>query len=551
MTGERLNRFSEFGKTVLIFLLTTVMLVLFLLLMLGQNENGDNALVFENRLLVYETGAAVPVSYGMATERVVPRTLLWREAGEDTAQAAVTRTTLRRGYAALYPLIREVFGADSICTALDAEAGRELWESCRRSDTFLYCVYPGELPAAVIRMYTYAVQEEGTAQTMFSETAQGDHAYVRELFICEDADGLFAVSRDQSGGVSVFRPSPRPDEEVAHLSALSAYIETVGSLVSGSAPVSFIADAVPGGISSKTDTTENGGGAEYVFRGSFSRGTDTALLWDTIFMPENISIRRFDAEVMLSGEKEALLYPLLTTAGMREDEFDNYYYDKDGARVYLNADGKLNIGADGVIRYAALERGGLGVSSFLGYTNINGSYTLSEYLQVADRVLGQLLAENPVLCGNSTGNGESGDCALTSVEAVGDDGIRVRYVYTCGGLPLLRADGSPCRAFEITIADGAVKGFTMYLLSLRTEANAVCLLPQAVTLRAMAYEQEEHGEDDAPGEEQPDEIPEQTVAPEDPVCGTMFLGYVIPDGGGRTAVSAEWIFSAEPAETDA
>lgn len=533
MKHDTLVRAVEGLKTVLLFFLIVLMLVLLILLMLGQNTSRQEAIVPEERMVVYTTGAATGYAKGMQRAHVIPAMLAFREDG-GVMQCLYASDSMLKPYAALYEPIRTLFGADSFCTVPEAEEGGALWARCARNGDYLYLRYQSALPPAVIRAYTFAEDDSETENANLDARAQGDSVYAREIFFVpyslidtEDADAaeeICAVTRDDAGNVAVFRYGKafrQTDGESTEAPAHPVETET-NAADNGSVPASaayaFYA-AAPG-----TESAEHAASAAYtgslsvyltavgnlaadaqdaVFAAAAGDGTGeedipyavsdpTAVYLNGIYRMPVLHMEQWNPEEELfSGENENA-YRLLSLLGLGENDTENHYTDTNGSLVYLNADGRLLFQRNGEIRYTALQSGGIPISDYLGYASVGGSYLLSEYLRASDRLLDALASCDAALGGKDL------QTALYSVRrTTGEDGgvLVISYIYTMNGIPVTDENGTVMTAMTLTASDGVVR--SLYLRACRAEKvtdgidgndGTVYLLPQSVLLRAMQAE---------------------------------------------------------------
>ena len=515
---ERQEAVSEALKSLLIFVLVILMLVLMTLLMLGEgNRAVEDVLPFEEHMIVYENPAEAESIRTMRTERTVPSVLAWR-ANDGSLHSLFADTGEREeAYAALLPVLRELFGGGCRCTLLSGEAGDAFWTESRQN-LCVYLRYPGALPAAVLGAYARG-SEAKESGTLADIPVPGDAAYIRELFLLpdpEDQTVFCAAARDDHGTVSVFRREDKTkDAANLHTAALSAYIETVENGCVYREAV-FCGDAV-----FPEDAAES---SFFLLRDSGSGG-DTALWVKTLLSVPELSLARPSADALLYGAEGAgQLSALLSVFALRENP-SSYYRDASGARVYLDAEGSLTVGADGTLSYAAMQQGGVSLSSFLGYASVTDAYSLTETLCAADRLLDRLGALHPAYRG-----GEDAEVRLVSVSGT-EDGILLVYDCLVSGLPVTDEAGYAAHFCTMRISGGTVTAFSMQpvLLQRADPEKALLLLPQSVQLAAM--EEEKSFETDGA---------EQTLS------GIFSLEYRISEDG--THAGAEWVFRSADTE---
>ena len=522
-TGERGEAVSEALKSLLIFLLAVIMLVLMMLLMLGQGRDGaEDALPYEERMIVYEDPADAASAKAMETDRVVPSVIAWH--ADDAYLHCLFADTGEReeAYAALFPILRALFGGGCRCTLLSGETGQAFWTESRKVMS-VYLRYPGTLPASVIGAYLRGSGETEDTGGMSDVPIPGDAVYIRELFLLRDPENrteLCAAARDDRGNVSVFRRDPSDsadtDAENLHTAVLSAYIETVENGCRYTEAV-FCAE---------TEETETDPSAALTLLRDFKSGGDTALRMKTLLTVPDADAVYPDAGTLLYGadgdeDGEKTLSALLTVFGMKGSA-SSYYRDASDARVYLDTEGSLTVGTDGTLFYTALQMGGLPLSEFLGYASVTDTYTLTEALCAADRLLGRLAELHPAYSG--------GDAELRLVSVDGtDSGIRLVYDCLAAGLPIADDAGNIPHFCTVTIRGGRVTEFRLrpFLLRLGDPEHAQPLLPQSVVLAAIAAERKDDG----------------TATP---LSGTLPLLYRVSADSGRGA--AEWVFRAAEKE---
>ena len=513
--GEAL---SEAVKSVLIFVLTVIMLVLLTLLMLGQDHAGtEDVLPYEEHMVVYETPASMEELRGMAAERVTPSVIAWRVEGKDTLHGLFADTGNRESACApLLPMLGALFGENSLCTVIPAEESAEVWENSRRA-ALLYLRFPGSLPASVLGAYARGSGDEENGG-LSDELSAGGRAYLRELLLLadeKDPSRLCAVVRDENGAAARFSfdgtAAALPEE--LHTAALSAYIENAENGYPYREAV-FCAEAENIG-------TENGG---LILLRDASSGGDTALFVTSLISVPDITVSRPGGDAFFTETPGSTLSALLGLFGMRTNEVSNYKNASD-ARVYVDAGGSLTVGTDGSLSYSALQTGGLSLSDFLGYSSITDSYSLTETLYASDRLLLRLGEMHPACRG--------GDAELCLVSVSGTENS-VTFTYDCrmAGLSVQDAGNTPfC---TVTAEGGVITELTLYPVEYRISGgeDARLLLPQSVVLDAIAEERKRSASDDGSAEET--------------VSGILALVYRRTEG---ETFAAEWVF--RQTETDA
>ena len=506
-----------------------------------------------------------------------------------TLRVVLDGALLPNVYTSLYPLLQEMLGYAAVGTTV--EDGEALWMEALGAENLLYMVYAGDLPSALIFAYTFDDSAFGESQTLPTHSAYCKELIFFEeketaelLLLARASDGTvtrFVLTENgaQDGDATASKdgaPTIETDAETAmdgadlsapnensptamsegedtslHALELSAYIEIVGNLAKEAHPGCFLCqlpkEAQKPRLEETEPTSSNEGqmgsgtqldGAlskdgEEVTSGAYLLGmtnaeTDTALVYWGVRSLPNVTLSRFGGMQVLDANESEGLYLLLHTIGMRDSAVENHYIDRDGGRVYLDADGRLYIAPDGALHYAALQNGGIPGSALLGYSNINGVYSLSESLQISDRLV-TVFSKNiiPMLCAVEQEVSENGNALQTPILSVtsvmlegGVSGVHVRYGYAIDGVPLCDADGNALSSFSVVISGDAVVSASLLPL-IATEEEKSYLLPMQVALRAMTYEN----------------------VPSADTYGILKAAYVVPGTEAPPKVlSPEWLF---------
>ena len=501
MKQHRMFSPVEALKSFLIFLLTVLMLVLTILLVIGQNSTGEETLPQADRMVIYASGEQSKYVFGMDTERISPYLLAYRRFGGEACVLHAS-DTVSRPYEVLFPTLRTLFGAGGIGYAMDADAGKRLLSACIGMDNYVYVRYHGALPSSVIRAYTYSEEDSETATAVLDEYAGGNAAYVRELFLIPagllwedesllpslpkpDPTVVCAVTSDDRGAVTLFLPAngggisavqsaaedPGTTDTDAEFSDADSRVRASadGALDDVIASMAALSKQVQTGTLTCSDT-----------------GCGISVSLDGVYSMPQIERTMYDpARLYAEPQKLSAVLGLL---GLREGEEDKYYTDGAGDRIYLNASGRLTVSdTASVIRYVALQEGGLDPADYLGYASIGQEYLLSEYLRASDKLLSLLSAADPMFGGDAL------SCTLTDVELTADadaDTIVLRWGYTYRGIPLLDENGMILPAMVLRAGGGVITELELYLCDAVPSEEEQYLLPQSVMAEAMALEQE-------------------------------------------------------------
>ncbi len=503
------EKISEMAKTAAIFCLAVILLVEMILVMAGQSAHEDEALPFENRMVVYESGAQSAFSGEMDPTRLTPTAVVWRGEGRNT-RGITASDRLPDVYALLTPALRSFMGEEGLCTVYGQEDGNAVWEACLSMGAYIYVSYPGALPPAVL--YAYAATEEDGA-SVSDATPAGDSIYVRELFLIPESEEENAptvcITRDDRGRVARLLAGA----EDAHTETVRAYIAMADALIPDAPSLTFYG----------TDRTLPAYG-RYALSGDTALGTDTALYYSTALSLPALALSYPRAGEVLFHERSApILTSLLSLMGLGGADMENHYTEPSGDRIYLYENGRLTLGDNGNLFYTAIGRG-LPVSLYLGYTDVAGSYSLTEYLRAADGFLDRLRKILPAWVGGVA------TPTLTDVRLIRENegyAVSITYSYTHMGLPLLDTDGTPMTALSMTVRDARILSLSLHALSAESGEDTV-LAPHDVSLELMAYT-------DAGTETGP--------MPGDPVqYGIIRPVYLAEEDGGSCL--PEWVFEA-------
>ncbi|HPT84429.1 MAG TPA: hypothetical protein PK778_00320 [Bacillota bacterium] len=378
-------------------------------------------------------------------------------------------TVMRAMYGTLQKFMASLL-ADGLCTTLPDSEGEAAWEAAQAGD-FVYLLYPHELPAAAI---AYAVSEGET------KLAEGDLPYIREAFIAPAGEGAWKiVSRSGSGKVSVFEPKPDSEPVFFDLSALTAYNNSRQL-----ADFRFLGKTNPVFPPNETNSGENAG-----FAAQNSEGTapepdpaaalgslyglrDTTILVDGGFPQKYITV---EAGAELTRR---LLDSIAATEllGIFEINTERVApYRSQGYTIYLGESGRVRFSDAGGIDYAAVAsgaagKGGVPVSSFLGYQNYGGRYTFFELLDAAASLLDKIESVSSDLIGGDAYPG------LLSVTAK-DGGIELTFGYFFDGYRIVGLGPAVKMAFY----DGAL--VKLELTPARVAKGGACVsLPQSLAV---------------------------------------------------------------------
>lgn len=538
MKQHRLFSPVEAFKSLLIFLLTVLMLVLVILLVIGQNSTMEETLPQADRMVIYASGVQSKYVSGMDTARVSPYLLAYRQDGK-AANIIHASDAVQKPYAVLYPLLRTLFGADGIGYAVDTDAGGELWSACTEMPDSVYVRYHGALPSSVIRAYTYSEEDSETVTAVLDEYARGHAAYVRELFfiptelllqnetllssqILIDPSTVCAVTMDDRGAVTLFLPGETVQNiALQTASAEQESVEPDAVSPARAAETAGVLDAYIASMAALSSQVQTGtlsySGAAY----------GTAVSLDGIYaMPELARVIYDPGQLYDNPQK---LLSVLGLLGLREGDADNYYTDGGGDRIYLNASGRLTVSEGmSVIRYVALQEGGLDPADYLGYASIGRDYLLSEYLRAADKLLSQLALSDAILGGDVL------DCSLVGVEIIKQDDtdtLCLTYGYTYHGIPLLDRTGQILPAMILRASGGVITELELHLCDAVPAETKQYLLPQSVMAEAMALEQAQTAEPDA----------SLTEPSGDAEPMPLYMAYLCDSADGFGIFSADWI----------
>ncbi len=575
-------RITEIAKSVVIFALCVVMMLLLVLLMLDHRSVQNESLLPEDRMVVYESGAATGYFEGMDHTRVIPERIACRNGG--ALECLYASENVAKAYEVLYPLIDVLFGQGSGCCQLPQSIGDALWKGCSVEPRLFYLRYHGALPVSVIRAYTFSSTHGADVQmSVLNETTMGDSAYIKELFFIE-ADSLdliiegaaaalsddvqaseyttvSAVARDDNGNVFVFTADQEQYQRMMDL-----LCEGDGTLENGTsadeaeaivpglhvprAENEFVETDVRGDmepirtlsayIDDARDHFSNANTAAFFSEreGSiplFSEA-ETALWMDGVYELPQLQTKqvRFHELLFFDETTNSSAKNVLSLLGVRNKDTDNYYTDTQGDRVYLNAEGRLVFSHDGMIDYTAMGDGGLSVADYLGYASIGGNYRLSEYLCAADSLLSLLKEQNAALCGGDL------QCMLYSVGMIPSDGydvIVITYVYTAGGIAVTDEHGVPIRALTLEASGSMIRRLQLCSANVMYTDTFACVLPQSIVADAIRLEA---GDAISPEHNIGADV---DVPPVDGMRGEFRLCYLwdIRGADTDTVLAAEWV----------
>lgn len=526
---------AEAIKSVIIFILIVLMLVLMLLLMIGQNGSREEPLPQADRMMVYASGAQPMFAAGMDTARVSPYLLAYRRGGA-ALQIVHASESVGKPYEELYPLLRDLFGARAVGYTPDSDTASRLWCACPDMDSYIYVRYVGELPVSVIRAYTYSAEDSETTAATLDERVQGAASYIKELYLLpmqalqafpgllplsalQETDAVCAVTCDDAGAVTLYRLSgsaqaadstavgDTDDTEADSTDALALLREDAAA----ESDIGLL-DTYLDAMEALSADTQTGALLPCVSR------FGTAVRLDGIYRMPQITLTPFDPASALYADpgKQTAILGLL---GLRERDTDNYYTDGTGDRIYLNASGRLTVsGETAVIRYDALQEGGLDLADYLGYASIGGDYLLSEYLRASDMLLSGLEALE------SAFGGDALVCTLIDVKTISggtEDTLVLTYGYTLCGIPLLDASGEICPAMVVHACGGVISHLELYPCHASISPEPQYLLPQSVAQEAMLLELG-----------QPEDLTE-------PLC--LYMAYRCDDAEDGCVHRADWI----------
>lgn len=479
-------------KTVAIFLLIVLMLVLVILLVIGQNGAMEEILPQADRMVVYASGVEPKYAVGMDTARVSPYLIAYRHGGGDS-NIIHASDTVQKAYETVFPLVRALFGADAVGYPMDADNGKTVWSACMAFSDYIYVRYHSALPESVIRAYTYSEEDSESTSTALDERVNGASAYIRELFFVpaallqtseqllpmalpRDPDVICAVTCDEHGTVTLYAPA-------AASQPVSAAAVQDDAVLPDSARTATVFSGTFDGYIASMETLSPQVQTGTLFASDTAHGSAVSL--HGLYSMPQITRKPDDLEQSLYRNPEKLS-AVLGLLGLREGDTDNYYTDGVGDRIYLNASGRLTIsGSASMIRYVSMQEGGLDLADYLGYASIGGEYLLSEYLRASDKLLSQLEALDAAFGGDAL------VCTLVDVKTASDaptDTLVLTYGYTYRGIPLLDENGEILTAMILRAGNGVITDLELYLCHAEISEEEYFLLPQSVTLEAMALE---------------------------------------------------------------
>lgn len=400
-------------------------------------------------------------------------------------------TTMRGIYGVLHDFLAELLTA-GVCKTLPDAEGDRIWDKAREGD-FVYICYFHELPASAI---AYSVSEGET------ELAEGDVPYIRELFITPLQQGGRSwglVTRSESGKVSIYSPKPDSDGLSFDESSVTAYNNS-RQLVE----FDFIGDISPDAVSDGEKIDESGEtekstagemdgdahAAQESSQGDAQNEPDAPEV-DPVSPIEALAHKYGlrDTTVLAFGDFSQKYITVETGPQLTERILDGIAstellglfdintervapYRSQGYTIYLGESGRVRFSDAGGIDYMAVSPGGTGkggvpVSSFLGYENYGGRYTFYELLGAAASLLDKIESITPELLGGDAYPG------LVSVSA-GDEGLELAFGYFCDGYRIIGLGP----AITMTFADGALTNLAMTPARI-TKGGACVSLPQS------------------------------------------------------------------------
>ena len=223
---QKANRFIDFFKTILIYLLTASMLTTAGLYINERQNAGQTEEIPPEKRRIFEIG-------GMALAEINE---------EHITPVQITVTVRGNSFTAIHSdksifdiyehnikySVRDIFGKNTVCTPLDEASGGELWAECVNFPQSVYIKYAGNYIYPII----YAFLEKGWELRNSAEDFLGELAMVHELFIIGD-DPVYGVARDSYGNVSLFVPDQKTNSQLKirmESDSLSAYNNIAGTI---------------------------------------------------------------------------------------------------------------------------------------------------------------------------------------------------------------------------------------------------------------------------------------------------------------------------------
>lgn len=427
---------------------------------------GMIALTVFNAVLLYQT------SLRSREESFPLDTLLTQKSEEYTVRMSSVSAILpemigcrlgddRRGICAGYEVVRDYYAllneylsygmSEAFrCTLLDAPEGEALWESCLSGERYVYVRYPDQLPY----MLLYRSLDGVSTDTM----AGGDTAEVREMFLLftpysEQLYTLRIVTRDDAGRVYSFVWADQSDDARRYFSleAIAAYGKNSSFL-----PFSFARE-----LYESEDIRALLSPMQPVFSQLLT--TRCAVLRDTL-RPQ-----RTEASYRTVLELFRFNFNKLSS-----------YADAADDQTYVENYGTLRWDTDGSLLFTAGEGGGIALSSYLSYRNLNNQYSLYDLLAGLEGLLSALRDSCPGLTGGDA------RLQLASVSMDGED-ILVRYRYLCDNIPLYTEAGEPYIGCEARISRGRLEALRLNACSASLSEERVAAYPLSWTLERMNF----------------------------------------------------------------
>ncbi len=377
-----------------------------------------------NKLWSVQSGAE---PHGIDSSRLLPEFIGYKQASFVTPRGCVGSSG---AVGALYDLVKpcliELFGSDSVCIELHPESGRELFESAKGKDEFIYIRY--HVPVMYQVIYAYGVGELTVSEENVAVGEEGAvGAYISELIIVSENNGgspiTLAYATDSDGNYYEFRPTKYSAESSFYISKLAN--DDVGITTSD---FTFVTDGAL--VSSEPMISSE-------------------LLCNDII----VSLTDLSGEEIKNG--------LLRLLGYNPDKLDAY--DDKGADVYIDSHSRLRLGGGSVsfVTYDATAGAydgvrGLSLDTLLGYT-LDKTPTFFDKLTAADNFIRLLGEISPKLVG--------GEASLCLGEVYREDDLLiVEYFPTYNnvrigdevGLRIVFAENTLCEfeLFPVTVDVG-------------------------------------------------------------------------------------------------
>jgi len=367
---KRPNKVVETVKTFLLALLVITLVLLVALYISGirgfEKRAAEGADEGFNKLWSAQGGVE---PYGLESSHLIPEFVGYKQASFDKPRGCVGNTGDTSAlYDLVKPCILELFGSNSVCSALDHTAGKELFRTAQLGDEFIYIRY--HVPVMYQMIYAYSAGKLTVAEDEVAVGASGPvGAYVSELIIVSDkslgAKLTVAYAHDADGNYYEFRPKEYTAESSFYISKLANNDDGITTC-----DFSFL----------HSDTFD---GAEPMI--------DAELLCGDI-VPSVVSLN-----------DEMLRDALLRLLGYNPNKLDAY--DDKGADVYIDSHSQLRLGGGSVSFVTAdatmgeyEELRGIAVDTLLGYT-LDSAPTLFDKLTAADNLIRRLGEISPSLIG--------------------------------------------------------------------------------------------------------------------------------------------------------